>query len=90
MPLQSRFMGRAYDALDSERGRTACAQGWGIAFFEFIAQHGRKPNEGEEQRACRDGAAAIAAAKADWPPVFRDAHTRRAARFERIAHGLEV
>jgi ATP phosphoribosyltransferase regulatory subunit HisZ len=89
MPLQSRFMGRAYDVLRTELGRTACAEGWGVTLFEFVAQHGRKPTEGYELLACRDRAAAIAAAKADWPAFCRDAHTRRAARFERIAHGLE-
>jgi hypothetical protein len=89
MPLQSRFMGRAYDVLRSELGRIACAEGCGVTLFEFVAQHGRKPNEGDEQQACRDRAAAIAAAKADWPAFCRDAHTRRAVRFQRIAHGLE-
>jgi hypothetical protein len=89
MPLNSQFMGRAYGVLRSELGRTACAEGWGITLFEFVAQHGRKPNDGEERRACRDYAATIAAAKANWPGPLRDAHSRRAARFERIANCLE-
>jgi hypothetical protein len=89
MPLNSQFMGRAYGALRSELGRTACAEGWGIALFEFVGEHGRKPNDGEERQACRDRAAAITAAKPGWPAVCRNAHDRRVARFERIAHGRE-
>jgi hypothetical protein len=89
MALNTEFMGRAYGALRTELGRAACAQGWGIALFEFVAEHGRKPNDGDEREACRVHAAEIAAAKAKWPAVARDAHTRRAQRFERIANGLE-
>ena len=89
MPLKSEFMGRAYGALRSELGRTACAEGWGITLFEFVAEHGRRPAEGDEQDHLRAHAAEIGAAKAGWPGVARDAHTRRAARFERIANGLE-
>ena len=89
MPLKSEFMGRAYGALRSELGRTACAEGWGITLFEFVAEHGRRPAEGDEQDHLRAYAAEIGAAKAGWPGVARDAHTRRAQRFERIANGLE-
>jgi hypothetical protein len=89
MPLKSEFMGRAYGTLRSPLGRKACAEGWGVALFAFVAQQGRKPNEGAEQDQLRAQAAEIDAAKATWPPVFRDAHTRRAQRFERIANGLE-
>jgi len=89
MPLKSHFMGRAYDALRSPLGRQACAEGWGVSFFEFVAQEGRKPNAGAEQDQLRAFADAIAAAKAEWPAVCRNAHDRRIARFERIANGLE-
>jgi hypothetical protein len=89
MPLNSEYMGRAYSALRSPLGRQACAEGWGVSLFEFVAEHGRKPNEGDEQQACRDRAVSIATAKANWPAVCRDAHDRRIARFERIAHGCE-
>ena len=89
MPLNSNFMGRAYGVLKSDLGRQACIEGWGVTLFEFVAQHGRKPNEGIEQMACRYDAARIAAAKADWPAVCRAAHHRRVARFERIANGCE-
>jgi hypothetical protein len=89
MPLEAKFMGRAYGVLRSDLGRSACAEGWGVALFEFVAMHGRKPNDGAEQQACREHAAVIAAVKADWPAFCRDAHTRRAARLERIAYGLE-
>jgi hypothetical protein len=75
-----------------------CAHRWGarpapraggVAFFEFVAQEGRKPNEGAEQDQLRAHATAIAAAKAEWPAICRAAHDRRVARFERIAHGRE-
>jgi hypothetical protein len=89
MPLKSHFMGRAYDALRSPLGRRACTEGWGVSFFEFVAQEGRKPNEGAEQDQLRAHAVAIAKVKADWPAVCRAAHDRRIARFERIANGLE-
>ena len=89
MPLNSQFMGRAYDALRSPLGRQACAEGWGVSFFEFVAQEGRKPNEGAERDRLRAYAAEIAAAKTQWPAVCRNAHDRRIARFERIANGLE-
>jgi hypothetical protein len=89
MPLNSQYFGRAYGALRSHLGRTACAEGWGVTLFDFVAEHGRAPKEGDEREACRDRAAAIAAAKADWPGACRDAHDRKIARFERIAHGLE-
>lgn len=89
MPLQSKFMGRAYGALRSPLGRQACAEGWGVTLFEFVAEQGCAPKEGDEQQACRDRAAAIAASKVDWPPVCRQAHDRRVTRFERIANGLE-
>ena len=89
MTLKSEFMGRAYGALRSELGRTACAEGWGISLFEFVAEHGRRPADGDEQDHLRARAAEIDAAKAGWPAVCRNAHTRRAARFERIANGLE-
>jgi hypothetical protein len=89
MPLNSQYMGRAYGALRSELGRVACAEGWGVTLFEFVAEHGRKPNGGDEQQACRDHAATISAAKPGWPAVCRNARARRVARFERIAHGRE-
>lgn len=88
MPLQTQHMGKAYAALRSDLGRRACSEGWGIAVFEYIAEHGVWPDR-EMQDRLRDYADEIEAAKADWPAVARDAHTRRARRFERIANGLE-
>lgn len=81
--------GRAYDALRSNLGRQACAQGWQIQFFDFVREHGRKPLDGDEIRDCRDRAHRIAMAKLGWPAIARDSHTRKMQRFERIAHGLE-
>ena len=89
MPLKIEFMGRAYGALRSGLGRTACAEGWGLSLFAFVAEHGRRPAEGVEQDQLRAQAAEMDAAKPTWPAVFRDAHNHRAARFERIANGLE-
>jgi hypothetical protein len=89
MPLKPEFMGRAYGALRSELGRIACAERWGITLFDFVAEHGRRPADGDELDQLRVDAAEIAAAKTKWPRVCLDAHTRRAARFERIANGLE-
>jgi hypothetical protein len=83
------FYGRAYDALRSALGRQACAEGWGIPFFDFVAEQGRKPAEGDEQDQCRAIAARVAAAKPKWPRVAREAHDRKIARFERIANGSE-
>lgn len=88
MPLSSEHMGKAYGALRSELGRRACRESWGIGLFEFIASRGVWPDR-EEQDRLRDHAKKIDAAKANWPAVARDAHTRRAQRFERIANGLE-
>jgi hypothetical protein len=88
MTLKTEYMGRAYGALRSELGRTACAEGWGIGLFEFVAQHGARPTPAE-QEALRERADDIDAAKANWPAAARDAHNRRAQRFERIANGLE-
>ena len=88
MPLKSEFMGKAYGALRSELGRRACREGWSITLFEFIAANGVWP-DAEQQHDLRGHAAEIEAAKATWPEVCRNAHTRRAERFERIAHGLE-
>jgi hypothetical protein len=89
MPINPEFMGRAYGALRSPLGRQACAEGWGNSLFDFVAEHGRKPNAYEEQEGCRARAEEIAAAKASWPSCSRNAHDRRAQRFERIANGLE-
>lgn len=88
MPLQAEHMGKAYGALKSQLGRRACREGWGIGLFEFIAEQGRWPETGELDQLIAH-AAEIAEAKAGWPAFARDAHTRRAARLERIANGLE-
>lgn len=88
MPLRSEHMGKAYGSLRSELGRRACREGWVITLFEYIAANGTWPDT-EQQTRLRDQAAEIDAAKANWPPVARDAHTRRAQRFERIANGQD-
>lgn len=88
LPARAIF-GRAYGMLRSTLGRQACSQGWQIQLFDFVREHGRKPNEGEEIRDCRDRAHRIAMAKLDWPEVARNAHTAKMKRFERIAHGLK-
>lgn len=88
MPLKSEHMGKAYGALKSQLGRRACREGWGVGLFEFIAANGVWPDR-EQQDRLRDKADEIEAAKAGWPAFARDAHTRRAARLERIANGLE-
>jgi hypothetical protein len=88
MPLQSQHMGKAYGALKSQLGRRACREGWGVGLFEFIATNGVWPDPHQiDQLIAR--AAEIAEAKESWPAFARDAHTRRAQRLERIAHGLE-
>jgi hypothetical protein len=81
-------MRKAYAALRSDLGRRACNEGWGVTLFEYVAEHGVWP-DAERREQLRDCAEHIEAAKADWPAVARDAHTRRAQRFERIANGLE-
>ena len=88
MPLNPDFIGRAYGALKSELGRRACREGWGIALHDFIAEQGVWP-DAEQQDRLRADAAEKAASKPSWPAVFRNAHTRKAQRFERIANGLE-
>jgi hypothetical protein len=88
MPLKSEFMGKAYGALKSELGRRACREGWGIALHDFIAEQGVWPDH-DQQDQIRAQAAEIEAAKPKWPAVFRDAHTRKAQRFERIVNGLK-
>ena len=82
-------LGRAYGMLRSDLGRRACAEGWQIQFFDFVRQHERKPNE-EEQAALRAKAAQLAEQRRSWRNASAlAAHQNRAARFERIAHGLE-
>ena len=80
--------GRAYGVLRSDLGHQACRQAWQIQLFDFVREHGRKP-EGEEIADCRDRAHRIAIAKLGWPAIARECHTRKMQRFERIAYGLE-
>ena len=54
----------------AELGRTACAEGWGIALFEFVAEHGRSRPRARNMDGCRAQAAEIAAAKADMARVL--------------------
>lgn len=88
MPLNPDFMGRAYSALKSELGRQACAEGWGIALFEHVAQHGERPDY-FQQNELRAHAELMEERKLRWPAFARDAHDRRAQRLERIANGNE-
>jgi hypothetical protein len=88
MPLKAEHMGKAYGALKSALGRRACREGWGIALHDFIAEQGVWPDT-QQQDQLRAHAAENEAAKPKWPALFRDAHTRKAERFERIANGLE-
>ena len=49
MPLEAKFMGKAYGALKSALGRRACSEGWGVALFEYIAEHGVWPTSDQQQ-----------------------------------------
>jgi hypothetical protein len=88
MPLNPDFMGKAYGALMSELGRRACREGWGVALFEFVAERGRWPDD-EEKRQIIAHAAELAEAAGKLPAFARGTIDRKAARYERIANGLE-
>ena len=88
MPLKAEFMGRAYGALKSALGRRACSEGWGVALFEYIAEHGVWPTHDQEP-ALIAHAEKMAADRAKLPAKYRLRLDNRAARFERIANGLE-
>jgi hypothetical protein len=88
MPLEAKHMGKAYGAIKSALGRRACAEGWGVALFEYIAEHGVWPTYDQEQ-ALIAHAQKMAAQRAKLPAKFRLRLDNRAARLERIAHGSE-
>ena len=88
MPLKPEHMGKAYGAIQSDLGRRALREGWGVALWEFIAEKGVWPDPAQQDQ-LRVHAAETEARKRRWPAFARKAHEGRAQFLERIANGLE-